>query len=327
MVLKQRICIYGTGAIGGLLAARLSETTAEVSCICRGQQLKSILSNGLLLIDNNEEYISKPRATDDPSTLGIQDIVFITLKAHALPENAAGIAQLTGPHTTLVTAHNGLPWWYFYRDTSTFPQQHLGTVDPDGVLWNQLGPERTIGAIVYPAAVVTRPGVIQHISGNRFTVGEPDGKTTRRLERLSELLRHAGFEITPTANIRSEIWLKLAVNAAINPLSLQQQTTVEEILHDPVQRRRLTDMIIEAQQVAKAIGIEPLMPAKDLVNLLDIVKTHKTSMLVDFESNRPVELDALTGAVIELGGLLDVATPQLTELYFQTQQMLANSGD
>ena len=313
--MSARICIYGAGAIGGFLATRFAHAGYTVSCIARGDHLAAIRARGLRLIEAAQETLVQIECTDRPDSLGKQDFVFVTLKTHAVADSVEGIAALLGPSTVIVTAQNGLPWWYFHRDSSALAGQQLEAVDPAGLLWKTLGPERAIGAIVYPAASVAGPGVIRHLSGERFALGEPGGENTERIRTLQALMSGAGLQAPVSADIRREIWLKLSINAAINPLSLVRRATIGEIVHDGAGRAELVSLIREVQKVAESIGIEPLMSAADLVVALEPFAAHKTSMLTDYENHRPLELDGLSGAVLEIAGHMRVAAPELRRLY------------
>jgi len=313
--MSPRICIYGTGAIGGFLAVRLANAGLRVNCIARGAQMQAIQSGGLRLIDGGREIRVDVNCTDSPTQLGAQDIVIVTLKAHALADNADGIAHLLGPETAVITAQNGVPWWYFHEDASAFPGKYLDSVDPDGRIWKMLGPEHAVGAVVYPSAGVVSPGVVTHVHGDRFTVGEPGGQASPRVAEIRDLLCKAGLQAKVSDSIRDEIWLKLSVNAAINPLSLVRRTTVGEILTDDDDRRFLTTLISESQEVARSLGVTPLMSAEELTDALEPFGAHKPSMLIDYEHGRELELEALTGAVLEIAQRMHVPTPTLSELY------------
>lgn len=318
--MSARVCIYGTGAIGGFLAARLAHAGTDVSCVARGAQLAAIRSGGLRLIEAEREISVEVPCSDEPAELGTQDIVVVTLKAHALTENVDGIASLLGPDTAMVTMQNGLPWWYFHRDTSPLAGRHLETVDPGRRLYDELRAERAIGAIVYPAAEVIAPGIIRHSQGERFTLGEPGGETSARIESVCKLMNDADLQASISDDIRAEIWLKLSVNAAINPLSVVEGSTISEIVSDDDDRRYLTTLISEAQSVAASLGVVPLMTVDELISALQAVDGHKTSMLMDYECGRPLELEALTGAVLEVASLMDVTTPGLRALYEQVRR-------
>lgn len=316
----MRVCIYGTGAIGGFLAARLAHAGKNVSCVARGAQLEAIRSKGLHLIEADREIGVAIPCSDTPGELGVQDVVIVTLKAHALADNVDGIASLLGPDSVIVTAQNGLPWWYFYRDASPLEGRQLASVDPGEQLWNRLGPQRAIGAIVYPAAEVVAPGIIRHAYGERFTLGEPDGERSERVVDVGALLSDAGLQVSITDDIRAEIWLKLSVNAALNPLSVVDNSTITAIVNDPSSCERLAAMIGEAQSVAASLGVDPVMSVAELIEALRDIDGHKTSMLADFESGRPLELDALTGAILEIASKSGVATPYLSTVYDEVSQ-------
>lgn len=315
--MSPRICIFGTGAIGGLLAARLASAGLHVNCIARGAAMRAMQSDGLRLIDDDGEIRVDVNCTDSPAQLGEQDFVFVTLKAHSVADNVDSIAHLLGPATAIITAQNGVPWWYFHKDASAFAGKQLDSVDPDGRIWNTLGPERAVGAVVYPSAGIVAPGVVKHLHGDRFTVGEPGGDTSPRVIEIRDLLCKAGLQTTVSENIRDEVWLKLSVNAAINPLSLVRRTTIGEILGDAADRQYLIKLIRESQDVARSLGVAPLMSPEELTGALESFGAHKTSMLIDHEHGRGLELEALTGAVLELAKRMRAPTPALSNLYAQ----------
>jgi len=310
----SRVCIFGAGAIGSFLAARLAATDATVSCIARGPHLTAMQNHGLRLHSGEQQTTVRLDCTDTPADLGQQDVVLVTLKAQQLAENAARIAALAGPDTIIVAVQNGLPWWYFYADSSAFGEHHLASIDPGGEIWRNLKPERALGAIVYPAAEIVAPGTVQHISGNRFTLGEPDSSDSPRLRTLAALLDAAGLQAEISTNIRPDIWLKLSVSATLNPLNLILGGTVGDILNDAARRDHLQTLIQEAQQVGAAINARPGMTPGELVTALEVVAPHQTSMLKDFRQGRSLEIAALTGAVLEIGARMGIATPGLQQL-------------
>lgn len=306
----QTICVYGVGAIGGLLATRLAMSGCPVTGIARGAQLKAIQRNGLTLQADGESHRVKIECFERPADAGPHDIVFLTMKSHALPAIAADIGPLLGPDTCVVTATNGLPWWYFAGLDAT-DSTPLNSVDPGGALWRNIGPERAIGAVVFPAARVVEPGVIEHVFGSRFALGEPDGHLSERIRALSAKLEAAGFSAPVLADVRTELWTKLVANAAYNPVSILTGGTLGALLDDPGTCAVLERLMKECTAVANALGIEPTMPPGELLERTRALGTHKTSMLQDLEAGRSVELDPIVGSVHELAERAGVDTPAL----------------
>ena len=306
-----RICIYGVGAIGGFLAARLADSGADVTGIARGEQLAAIQERGLTLIEDGVERKMSVRCVEQPSELEPQNFVILTMKSHTAPSIATRIGPLLGPETAVVTAFNGFPWWYFHDETVTGDAPVLDSVDPGALLWEGIGPERAIGSVVYPAARVAEPGIIEHVFGNRFSIGEPDGSKSPRLQRLAHILEQAGFDISVIPNIRVEIWIKLVANVAFNPVSLLTGQTINQMLDDAESYAQLVSIMNEAVTVAAALGIRLPIQPEQLLELTRPFGAHKTSMLQDFEAGREIELDTIVGSVVELARLYDVATPSL----------------
>ena len=306
-----KICIYGVGAIGGFLAARLANSGMEVSGIARGAQLAAIRKAGLTLMQDGARFTTSIDCVARPADLGPQDFVFLTMKSHTAPAIAEHIAPLLGSDSVVVTTYNGFPWWYFHGANSRDNSLTLESVDPGGRLWKSVGPERAVGSVVYPAARVVEPGVIEHVFGDRFSIGEPDGSISERALELAEIMKRAGFDVATIANIRVEIWIKLIANAAFNPVSLLTGQTLGEMLDDAATYARLESIMVEAARVATVLGIElPFGPAQ-LLELTRPFGAHKTSMLQDFESGREVELDTIVGSITELARIYDIATPTL----------------
>ena len=306
----QKICVYGVGAIGGLLASRLAMAGHPVTGIARGPQLDAIRHNGLTLLADGESHQVAIECVERPADAGPQDIVFLTLKSHVLPAIAADIGPLLGPETIVVTAMNGLPWWYFFGTGQT-DNTPLESVDPGGALWRNIGPERAIGAVVFPAARVVEPGVIEHVFGTRFALGEPDSRSSERIHALSAVLEEAGFSAPVLADIRTELWTKLVANAAYNPVSILTGSTLGALLDDPGTTAVLERLMNECTAVANALGIEPTMPPAELLERTRALGAHKTSMLQDLEAGRSVELDPIVGSVHELAERAGVDTPAL----------------
>jgi 2-dehydropantoate 2-reductase len=306
-----RIAVFGAGAVGGLVAARLALAGLPVSVVARGAHLKAIRERGLRLRTRETDRIAKVAATDDAGALGRQDLVVIATKAHALPAAAADIARLVGPETVLVPAQNGIPWWYFHRAGPPFEGAAVRAVDPEGALIELLPPARVVGCVVYVGAAVPTPGVIDHSSGELFVFGEPDGTMTERLERVVTVFRQGGFEAETTARIRDAVWLKLWGNLSMNPVSVLAQATTDRLLADDGVRRLLRLLMDEAARVAGELGVSLGTTAEERLGLAERLGAFKTSMLQDLEAGRPLETAPLVGAVTELARKLDIATPML----------------
>jgi 2-dehydropantoate 2-reductase len=308
-----KVCVYGAGAIGGLMAAALSEGGADVSLVARGPHLEAIKARGMILRRDGAEKTYDLKASDDPVDLGKQDYVIVTLKAHSVPGIVDQFTPLLGPETAVVPAVNGLPWWYFHKaNTGTaLDDTHLETVDPGGAQWKTLGPERAIGCVVYPAADVPEPGVIQHNYGNRFSLGEPDGSASERLETLSKLMIAGGLKAPRKPRLRDEIWIKLWGNCSFNPVSALTGASLDLIGGNPACRDVIRRMMLECKAVGEAIGARFAVDVERRIDGGAEIIGHKPSTRHDVEKGRPMELDALTSTVLELARRLDIATPTL----------------
>jgi 2-dehydropantoate 2-reductase len=304
-----KVAIFGAGAIGGLLAARMSGAGAEVTIIARGPHLAAMQASGLTLRSGGESVMVRPRCLADAAEAGVQDAVIVTLKAHSLPSAAPAIATMIGPETSLVTAINGVPYWYFYGLDGPWRDRRVESVDPGGRLWDILPPSHVIGAIVYPAAEVVEPGVIEHTYGDRFTLGEPDGSRSPRIEALSHLLIASGLKAPVRPRIRDELWVKLWGNLAFNPLSALTCATLDRLTGQPDLRAICRTMMTEAKAVAEALGVHFAIDVERRIDGAAEVGAHKTSMLQDLERGRPMEIDALLGAVVELGETVGLPLP------------------
>src|SRR5271165_4568488 len=305
----MRIAIFGAGAIGGLLGVKLAEAGADVTFIARGPHLAAMQANGVTLISGEKRTVVHPRCLADPAEAGVQDCVIVTLKAHGLPGAAQQIARMMGPDSTLVTGINGVPYWYFFGLDGPYRDRRVESVDPAGKLWDVLPPSQAIGMVVYPAAEVTAPGVITHTYGDRFTLGEPDGSRSARIEALSKLLIGAGLKAPVRPRIRDEIWVKLWGNLCFNPISALTGSTLDRITGRADLRSLCRAMMTEAQVVAEALGVKFAVSLEKRLDGAAEVGVHKTSMLQDLERGRPMEIDALLGAVVELGGVTGHAMP------------------
>jgi 2-dehydropantoate 2-reductase len=306
-----RICVYGIGAIGGLLAARLAEGEADVVCIARGATLAAVQARGLTILSGETTKNIRIRAVETPAEAGVQDYVILALKAPAATAVADKIGPLLGPDTAVVTAQNGVPWWYFYKHGGRFDGRRLASVDPGDTQWRHIGPERVIGTVVYDAAEIAEPGTIRHEYGDRLSLGEPDGSRSARAEVLSKLLIAGGVRAPVRTNIRDEIWVKLWGNVSFNPVSALTGMTLGQMIDDPAVHAIIRAMMVEAQQVAEALGIRFAIDVDKRIAGAREAGDHKTSMLQDLEAGRALEIDVLVASVQELGRMADVATPAI----------------
>lgn len=311
----MRICVVGAGAIGGLIAVRLAEIGEEVTAIVRGAHLEAVRARGMKLLMEGAEHVARVHATDRLAEVGPQDLVILALKAHQVAPVAAEVGALLGPEGVLLTAQNGIPWWYFHRHGGPWEGRRLESVDPGGAIASQLDPGRIVASIIYPASEIVAPGVIRHIEGNRISLGELDGKESPRLLRLVDLFRRAGFKSRAAADIRAEIWLKLWGNLTFNPVSALTHATLADVCRFPPTRALAAAMMREAQEIAGKLGVRFPVSIERRIAGAEGVGAHKTSMLQDVESGRPLEIEALLGSVIELGAVTGTATPHLDAVY------------
>lgn len=308
----MKICIFGAGAIGGYLAAKLAQAGANVSLVARGRHLDAIRSRGLTLLEPGQAPLTVPvTAHEDAAKLGAQDYVIVTLKAHSVPRAVPAILPLIGPHTTLVSGVNGVPWWYFHKIGGPLDGTRLASVDPGNVQWDGFGPDRVLGCVVYPAAEVSTPGVIRLIEGNRFSLGEPDGSRSERAVALSQLFQWAGLKAPVRPRLRDEIWVKLWGNLSFNPISALTLATLDVICTDPGTRDVARRMMLEAQAIAETLGVVFPIDVERRIDAAAAIGAHRTSMLQDLEAGRPMEIDALVGSVQELGRITGIATPTI----------------
>ena len=321
----MKICIYGAGAVGGYLGVRLAETRAEVSLVARGRHLAAMQEQGLTLLSGNQAQTVAVRCTDDAKTLGPQDYLILTVKAHATAAILEDLQPLLGPHTAVVTAQNGILWWYFQAVSGPLKNHHLVATDPGGRIWQALGAERAIGCVVDPSCELAAPGVVRHIAGTRFMLGEPDGSKSDRVRTLGEVLTSAGLKAPVRDRIRDDIWFKLLGNATFNPVSVLTRGTLEQIGLDPGVRAVIRQMMTEAVAVGTALGVRFPMVIEKRMDAAVAVGAHKTSMLQDFEQGKPLELDALVSAVVEMGQLVGVPTPTLENILVLVRLAVANN--
>jgi 2-dehydropantoate 2-reductase len=319
------IAILGAGAIGGFLGARLARAGADVVLIARGPHLQAMKESGLRVIDKEGEWNVLVNATDDFAAIRDAQAVFVALKAHSLPPVADQLASNLGDETAVVSAQNGIPWWYFQRHGGELEGIHLETVDPGGHIARAIDPRRVIGCIVYPSTSLVSPGVIMHTEGERFSLGELDGAHTARAAALSDVLGSAGLKAPVQTNIRSELWLKLLGNAVFNPLSVLTRATLGEVAGSPMVAGVVRAAMEEVESVASRLGIEVPISLDRRIKGAARVGDHKTSMLQDLEAGRPMEIDALTGSVVELGDRFGIPVPHLRTLYSAVKLLQATA--
>jgi 2-dehydropantoate 2-reductase len=305
----MKVAIFGAGAIGGFLGVKLALAGADVTFVARGPHLAAMQANGVTLRSAGDSVTVRPRCVASAEAAGVQDYVIVTLKAHGLPAAAASIATMMGPDSALVTGVNGVPYWYFYGLDGPYRDRVVESVDPGGKLWDLLPPRQAIGCVVYPAAEVVAPGIIEHGYGDRFTLGEPDGSRSVRVEALSKAMIAAGLKAPVRPRIRDELWVKLWGNLAFNPISALTGATLDRITSDSDLRTLCRGMMLEAKTVAEALGIRFSIDVDKRIAGGAEVGAHKTSMLQDLERGRPMEIDALLGAVVELGAILGETMP------------------
>jgi len=316
-----KIAIYGAGAVGGYLGAQLALAGEDVTLIARGAHLAAMRANGVRLLIGDEQRVARPRCVEDPAEAGPQDYVFLTTKAQQLPGVVDALPALLGAETAVVTAQNGIPWWYCYRLEGPWEDRRLASVDPGGRLWEAIGPERVIGCVVYPAVEIVEPGVIHHVEGDRCSLGEPDGSRSVRASRLARVLVAAGLRAPVRSRIRNELWIKLWGNVAFNPISALTRATLDVICRDPGTRALARAVMIEARAVASALGEQFRIDVDQRIDGAARVGAHRTSMLQDLERGRRMEIDAVVGAVAELGRLTGVGTPSIDALYALVRQL------
>lgn len=311
-----RVCIFGAGAIGGYLAAALDNAGAAVSLVARGPHLEAILKNGLTFEKDGVTSTHHLPASSDPADLGPQDVVFLAVKAHGIPAIIDGLKPLLHDDTIIVPAVNGLPWWYFHgAGTGTaLDEQPLLAVDPDRRIWDEIGPQRAIGCVVYPACEIAAPGHVRHLDGDRFSLGEPSGERTDRIRDLSALMIAGGLKAPVRPRIRDEIWIKLWGNCSFNPVSALTGATLDEIGNDPGSRQLVTDIMTEVQAIGEAAGARFGVSIDKRIAGATAIVGHKPSTRQDIEAGRPLEIDPILTAVIELADRLEIEAPALSRV-------------
>ena len=325
----MKLCIFGAGSIGAYLGVELARGGIDVSLVARGPHLQAMKKNGVTLRVGDAEHTAYPRCTDDPAELGPQDFVIVTLKAHSVAGVCDARQALLGPDSAVITAVNGIPWWYFHKLDGPWADHRVTAVEPDGTQWNLLGPGRAIGCVVYPAAEIVAPGVVEvqpHVSQNRLPIGEPDGSRSERAKALSQALIAAGFKAPVRSDIRSDIWIKLWGNLAFNPISALTGATLEDIARDKETRALARAMMVEGQAVGEKLGARFAIDVDKRIDGAEQVGAHRTSMLQDLSLGRPMEIDAMVGAVAELGRLVGIATPTIDAVYALVRRRAIEAG-
>ena len=305
----MKICIFGAGAIGGYMGVKLAQIGTDVSLVARGPHLEAMKKNGLRLIEGESDLTVPVEASENPEDLGFQDYLIITLKAHSVPSIIEKVRPLVNEKTTIVSGVNGIPWWYFHKISGEFEGTKLASVDPGNVQWESFGPSKVLGCVVYPAAEVLEPGVIKHIEGNRFSLGEPDGSKSDRALKLSKVLTEAGLKAPVRPKLRDEIWVKLWGNLSFNPISALTHATLDVLCTDIGTREVARKMMLEAQSIAEKLGVKFPINVDRRIDGGAAVGAHRTSMLQDLDHGRPMEVDALVTSVQELGRITNTPTP------------------
>ena len=317
----MKIAIIGAGAIGGYVGVKLALAGEDVTFLVRGANLDAIRKNGMKLVmsDGSEHVANRVKATNDYAAAGPQDMVILAMKAHQVESVANDVPKLFGPETIVVTMQNGIPYWYFHTHGGELAGSIVRSVDPTGRIGSKIPAERVIGCVVYPASELVAPGVVQHIEGDRFPVGELDGSRSVRVARVSECFTKAGFKAPVLDDIRAEIWLKLWGNLTFNPISALTRSTLLDICQYPRTRELAAAMMTEAQTIAHKLGITFRVGLEKRIAGAEKVGKHKTSMLQDVEAGRAPEIDALVGSVVELGRLTHTRTPHIDAVYALTK--------
>ena len=322
----MRIVIAGAGAIGGYIGARLARIGADVVLFARGAHLRAMQERGLRVIGDEGDFEVRPKTSDSLAAIGPADVVFLGVKAHGLTALAPQLAPLMGPDTVVVSTQNGIPWWYFQNHGGELDGLSLERVDPGGVIAAAIEPRRIVGSLAYFATEIVEPGVIRHTEGNRISFGEPDGTKSERAKAIADALIAAGFRCPVTARFRHEIWVKLLGNVAFNPISALTGATLEELVRHPHTNRLIRELMAETETVAGKLGIELPISIDQRMAGAEKVGAHKTSMLQDFEAGRPMELEAIVGAVVELADRVGVPVPCTRTVYAAAKLMDETRG-
>ena len=322
----MKICIVGAGATGGYLGVKLINAGFDVSLVARGAHLTAMKKKGLTLIENDKEITCSPKCSDSMKELGKMDFIFITLKAYSINGLVEEISTMFDENTSVISAYNGIPWWYFFGAEGQFKNYRIKCIDPKNIQWNVITPERIIGCVVYPATEIIEPGVIKHIEGNRFSLGEPNGAQTERISRISKAMARADLKAPVRKNIRQEIWMKLIGNLAFNPLSVITGETLDVLLLNEENKKTAYEAMKEATSIMDKLNVPMSISIDQRIEGAAKVGSHKTSMLQDYERGKELELDALVVAVKEIADLLDIKTPTIDRILHTVTEKISKNN-
>jgi 2-dehydropantoate 2-reductase len=322
----MKFCVFGAGAVGGFVGGMVARGGTDVSLVARGVHLSALQANGLKIVTPDEEFAVDVPATDRPADLGVQDVVFLSAKAHALTVAAEAMRPLIGPDTVVVSAQNGIPFWYFHAHGGELDGHTLQTVDPGGRIATAIGNERVIGCVITSSNTVEAPGVVRNIGNRVFALGEPDGSQSGRLAEISALLEAAGLSAPSGGDIRSEVWVKMWGNVSFSPMAVLTMSKLGPLVEGEDLRALGVAIMEEVQTVGEALGVEFTSTIESRLEGTRRVAGHKTSILQDLEAGRPMEVDGITGAVVELGRLVGVETPMIDLIYALMRQRAREAG-
>jgi 2-dehydropantoate 2-reductase len=316
----------GAGATGGYLGVKLINAGFDVSLVARGAHLTAMKKKGLTLIENDKEITCSPKCSDSMKELGKMDFIFITLKAYSINGLVEEISTMFDENTSVISAYNGIPWWYFFGAEGQFKNYRIKCIDPENIQWNVITPERIIGCVVYPATEIIEPGVIKHIEGNRFSLGEPNGAQTERISRISKAMARADLKAPVRKNIRQEIWMKLIGNLAFNPLSVITEETLDVLLLNEENKKTAYEAMKEATSIMDKLNVPMSISIDQRIEGAAKVGSHKTSMLQDYERGKELELDALVVAVKEIADLLGIKTPTIDRILHTVTEKISKNN-
>ena len=322
----MKICIVGAGATGGYLGVKLINAGFDVSLVARGAHLTAMKKKGLTLIENDKEITCSPKCSDSMKELGKMDFIFITLKAYSINGLVEEISTMFDENTSVISAYNGIPWWYFFGAEGQFKNYRIKCIDPENIQWNVITPERIIGCVVYPATEIIEPGVIKHIEGNRFSLGEPNGAQTERISSISKAMARADLKAPVRKNIRQEIWMKLIGNLAFNPLSVITEETLDVLLLNEENKKTAYEAMKEATAIMDKLNVPMSISIDQRIEGAAKVGSHKTSMLQDYERGKELELDALVVAVKEIADLLGIKTPTIDRILHTVTEKISKNN-